>query len=181
MKSKKKVNLTTLKSQIIRIIWSITWATGTIFLPRSIGDGWKRFLLRCFGAQISDSARIYSSVKIFYPPHLIMDDYSCLASEVECYNVDIIRLGKHSTVSQGSYLCTASHDITKKAHPLITAPITIEDNAWVGAKAFIGMGVTIGVGAVVGATASVYKDVKAWTVVGGNPAKYIKNRIIKDA
>ena len=41
------------------------------------------------------------------------------------------------------------------------------------------MGVTISQGAVVGATASVYKDVEPWTVVGGNPAKFIKNREIK--
>lgn len=41
------------------------------------------------------------------------------------------------------------------------------------------MGVTIGQGAVVGATASVYKDVESWTVVGGNPAKFIKKREIK--
>ena len=43
----------------------------------------------------------------------------------------------------------------------------------------MGMGVTIGEGAVVGARAAVFKDVEPWTVVGGNPAKVIKNRIIK--
>ena len=61
---------------------------------------------------------------------------------------------------------------------LITAPIVIEDQAWIGAKAFVGMGVTIGQGAVVGATASVYKNVEPWTVVGGNPARVIKKRVI---
>ena len=48
-----------------------------------------------------------------------------------------------------------------------------------GARAYVGMGVTIGQGAVVGATASVYKDVEAWTIVRGNPAKFIKNRVVK--
>ena len=55
-------------------------------------------------------------------------------------------------------MCTASHDISKPLNPLITAPIVIEDQAWIGARAFVGMGVTIGQGAVVGATASVYKE-----------------------
>ncbi len=82
-------------------------------------------------------------------------------------------------MSQGSYLCTASHDITNPLNPLITAPIVIGDQAWIGARAYVGMGVTIGQGAVVGATASVYKDVEAWTIVGGNPAKFIKNRVVK--
>ena len=42
------------------------------------------------------------------------------------------------------------------------------------------MGVEIGDNAVVGATASVYKNVEPWTVVGGNPAKVIKERIMKN-
>ena len=107
-----------------------------------------------------------------------MMEHSCLASDVDCYNVAPIIIGANSTVSQGAYLCTASHDITDPLNPLITAPIIIEDQAWIGARAFVGMGVTIGQGAVVGATASVYKDVAPWTVVGGNPAKFIKERKI---
>lgn len=168
------------KHQVIRLVWGIVWPLGTWFLPRSAGMVWKRFLLRLFGAKISDTANIYSSAKIYYPANLEMLDYSCIASDVDCYNVDRITIGANTTVSQGAYLCTASHDITNPLNPLITAPIVIEDQAWIGAKAFIGMGVTIGQGAVVGATASVYKDVEAWTVVGGNPAKFIKRRVIKD-
>ena len=88
----------------------------------------------------------------------------------------LAHLLKYDSV-QGRY--SASHDVTSPLNPLITAPIVIEDQAWIGAKAYIGMGVTIGQGAVVGATASVYKDVEPWTIVGGNPAKFIKKRIVK--
>lgn len=79
-------------------------------------------------------------------------------------------------------MCTAGHDIemaNSNATGLIIAPITICRNAWVATKAYISMGVTIGDGAVVGATASVYKNVEPWTVVGGNPAKVLKRREIK--
>ncbi|WP_216597614.1 hypothetical protein [Persicobacter sp. CCB-QB2] len=99
--------------------------------------------------------------------------------EVDCYNVALVTIGPHATVSQKTYLCTASHDIMNADNPLITAPIMIEDQAWVGADAFIGMGVKIGQGAVVGARAAVYKDVNSWEVVGGNPARFIKKRIIQ--
>ena len=109
-----------------------------------------------------------------------MGEHSCLADEVDCYNVAKVGIGDNTTVSQKSYLCTASHDITKSNIPLITAPIVIEDQAWVGADAFIGMGVTVGQGAVVGARASVYKNVEPWTVVGGNPAKFIKKRTVNE-
>lgn len=83
-------------------------------------------------------------------------------------------------MSQKSYLCTATHDISSKYHELITAPIIIGSRAWIAASVFVGPGVTIHTGAVVGATSSVFKDVQSWEVVGGNPAKFIKKRVIKD-
>ena len=165
-------------NQIKRFLWSITWFIFATPLPRSLGNQWKIMLLRLFGAKISNSAVIYSSVKIYAPWNLEMKEYSCFAPEVDCYNVDKIVIGAHSTISQKSYLCSASHDVTKGSNPLITAPIIIKDQVWIGAAVFIGMGVTIEQGAVIGATSSVYKDVEAWAIVGGNPAKFIKNRIL---
>ena len=167
------------QNQLVRLLWIITWGLLARPLPRSLGRSWKRFLLRLFGAKIHKTAIIYSSVRIYMPWQLEMREYSCLAPEVDCYNVAKIIIGAHATVSQKSYLCSASHDITDPSHLLITAPIILEEKAWVGASCFIGMGVTVGEGAVVGATASVFKDVEPWTVVGGNPAKFIKKRELK--
>ncbi len=166
-------------NQLVRLLWSIVWPLFTWFLPRSLGNRWKRTLLVIFGASIHKTATIYSSARVYYPANLEMHEYSCLASNVNCYNVAMVKIGAHSTISQGAYLCTASHDISDSKHPLITAPIVIEDQAWVATDAFIGMGVTIGQGAVVGARAAVFKDVEPWTVVGGNPARFIKEREIK--
>lgn len=166
------------KNQFVRLLWSVTWTVFARPLPRSVGSCWKRFLLLLFGARIAPTAIVYSSAKIYYPPNLSMDDYSCLASGVDCYNVAPIHIGANTTVSQGAYLCTASHDISDPHNPLITAPIVVEDQAWVAAEAFVGMGVTIGQGAVVGARSAVFKNVESWTVVGGNPAEFIKKRII---
>lgn len=168
------------KNQLARLIWNFIWAVFARPLPRSLGNQWKLFLLRLFGAKIHKKAVVYSSVKIYMPWNLEMAEYSCLASEVDCYNVDVVSIGAHSIVSQKSFLCSASHDVSNSSFPLITAPIKIGEQSWIGSSVFIGMGVTIGKGAVVGATASVFKDVEPWTVVGGNPAKFIKNRILED-
>ena len=167
------------RNQVIRMLWSVVWGVFARPLPRSVGSGWKRFLLRLFGAKIAPTAIVYSSAKVYYPANLIMETYACLASDVDCYNVAPVHIGANSTISQGAYLCTASHDITNPLNPLITAPIVIEDQAWVAAGAFIGMGVTVGQGAVVGARSAVFKSVEPWTVVGGNPAKFIKKRILE--
>lgn len=166
------------RHQFLRLIWNAVWLIGARWLPRSAGTGWKRTLLRMFGADVASTACVYSSTRIYYPPNLTMHPYSCLASEVDCYNVAPIVIGTHVTVSQKTTLCTASHDIADRNHQLITRPITICDDAWVAAEAFVGPGVTIGEGAVVGARAAVFKDVEAWTVVGGNPAKFIKKRVL---
>lgn len=167
------------KHQAVRMLWNILWPLTTWFLPRSLGMGWKRSLLRMFGANVHPTAQVYSSARIYYPANLTMEAYSCLADGVECYNVAPVTVGAHSTISQGTLLCTASHDITDSHHRLVTAPIMIEDQVWIGARAYIGMGVVVRQGAVVGATASVYKTVEPWTVVGGNPARFIKKREIR--
>jgi len=174
----KYQNALSRKNQLARFLWTLVWALGVSWLPRSLGNGWKLFLLRLFGAKVHPKAVVYSSVRIYMPWNLEMDAYACLAPEVDCYNPALVKIGAHTTVSQKSYLCAASHDITKSYNPLITAPIIIADQAWLGASVFVGMGVNIGQGAVVGATASVYKNVEPWTIVGGNPAKFIKKRII---
>ena len=179
-----KVNLSQYKNslsrkhQIKRLIWNLVWFLFARPFPRRIGNSWKLFLLRLFGAKIHKTANVYSSVKIYTPWNLEMKAYSCLAPGVDCYNVDTVIIGSNATVSQKTYLCTASHDITKSVNPLITAPIIIEDQSWIGADVFVGMGVTIGKGAVVGAKAAVFKNVEPWTIVGGNPAKFIKKRVL---
>src|ERR1700677_2418812 len=100
-----------------------------------------------------------------------MGDDSCLGQHVDCYNVDRVVIGQGATVSQWARLCTASHDIRDPEFGLITRPIVIEASAWVAYDAFVGPGVRVGEWAVLGARAAVFKDVAAWTVVGGNPAR----------
>lgn len=174
----KYVNHLGRRHQIVRLLWAVCWGVLASWLPRSLFSGWKRTLLRAFGARVAPTAVVYSSAKVYYPANLTMDDYACLASDVDCYNVAPVHVGRFATVSQGAMLCTASHDITSPTHDLITAPIVVAAQAWIGAGAFIGMGVTVGEGAVAGARAAVFKDVEPWTVVGGNPAKFIKKRVI---
>lgn len=165
--------------RLIRVLWMVVWTLFARPFPKSLCKGWKRFLLRLFGAQIHDTASVHSSATIFYPPNLVMEEYACLGPRVNCYNAALVKVGAHSTVSQGAYLCTATHDITDPLHHLYSQPIVIEDQAWIASEAFIGPGVTVKQGAVVGARAAVFKDVEAWTVVGGNPAKFIKKRILQ--
>ena len=134
--------------------------------------------MRIFGADIGQGVRIYQSAHIWAPWNLVMANGSCLGDYVDCYNVDKVHICTGATVSQYSYLCTASHDYTRRSHPLVTAPIKIGIAAWVTADVFVGPGVTVGDGAVVGARSTLIKDVAAWTVVAGSPPRTVGPRVI---
>ena len=164
------------KNTIGRYIWAVMWRLIVFPFPRNTGMWIKRPLIRLWGGKISDSATIYSSTRIFAPWNLEMDAFSCIGPDTDIYNAAKVTLKEYAIVSQYSYLCTATHDIRSKDFTLYSLPIVLEKKSWVSAKCFIGPGVTIGEGAVVGASASVYRDVPAWTVVGGNPAKIINKR-----
>lgn len=165
----------TIKNKLARTVWNIVWLV--LYRPSPILlHGWRRFLLRCFGAKMGKRSLPYPSAKIWAPWHLTMSDDSCLSHQVDCYCVAPVFLGERVTVSQYSYLCTASHDYTLRSMPLITAPIRIENDAWVTTDVFIGPGVTIGEGAVVGARSTVTRNVLPWTVVAGSPPKVIGSR-----
>lgn len=168
-----------LKSKLARAAWNLVWFLFFRPTPRAFLYGWRRFILRLFGAKIGKGVHVLPSCKVWQPWKLTMGDFSCLSENVDCYSVDQITIGTQAVVSQGAFLCCASHDITSPIMELTYKPIVIGPQAWVAAKAFVGPDVTIGEGAVVGACAVVTKDVEPWTVVAGNPAKFIKKRVIR--
>lgn len=168
------------KNKIGRLVWNIVWALFFRTLSLPFFNGWRIFLLRLFGAKIGKGCKINASVKIWAPWKLQLGDLVAIGFNVLVYNPGMISIGTKVAISQRAHLCSASHDISLTAHPLITAPIIIEDRAWVATDAFVGPGVKIGEGAVLGARACVFKYVEPWTVMGGNPAKFLKKRVIKD-
>ena len=170
-------NRHSLKSKVARVIWNIAWLL--FFRPTLRGNlfsHWRIALLKLFGANVKWSSNVLPSCRIWQPWKLTMGDYACLGENVDCYTVDEIIIGDQALVSQGVRLCAAGHDISSRIMELTYAPIKIGANSWVAAWATILPGVTVGEGAVVGAGAVVAKNVEPWTVVGGNPAKFIKKR-----
>jgi len=178
MQLEKYKNQLPFSQKVQRFVWNVTWFFLFRPTPAWCLKKWRLMLLRLFGAKIGKGCVVYPSCKIWAPWNLEMGDYVCLASDVDCYSVAPVKLGSKVTVSQRAFLCTASHDITKAHHPLIFKPLVIDNLVWIGAQAFVGPGVIVGEGAVVGACAVVTKNVESWIVVAGNPARFIKKRVI---
>ena len=163
------------KNRLSRFAWNITRVA--LFLPSPTPlHSWRRFLLRIFGAKIGKGVHIYPNVSIWAPWNLILKDECGIANRVTLYSQDIIELGERSVISQDSYICTGSHDYTKKGQPVITAPILIGKNCWLAAGVFIHPGVAIGDGAVIGARSVVNKNMPSWTVCSGHPCTPLKKR-----
>jgi putative colanic acid biosynthesis acetyltransferase WcaF len=163
-----------------RMLWSFSWLLLGRASPNALHP-WRRWLVRAFGAQVGKGVHIYPGARIWAPWNLRMENRSCLANGVGCYNVAPIEIGEDAVISQDVYLCTATHDYNDPAFPLLIAPITIEARAWVAAGAFLSPGIIIHRGAVVGARSVVTANVPAWSVVAGNPARVIKSRVKFDS
>ena len=162
-------------SRAKRLLWQLVWGLLCRPLPSRVWlfHRWRCFWLRAFGATVGSHCAVFSSVRIWAPWNLTLGDNCCLADGVDCYSVAPIVLGANATVSQGARLCTASHDISSPVMELTYRPITVGAGAWIAGWSIVLPGVTLGEGAVVGAGAVVTKDVPAWTVVAGNPARQI--------
>ena len=174
-------NRHSLRSRIVRVIWNVAWLFLARWTPQRgirLFNTWRIFLLRLFGARIGKKSWVMSSCEIWQPWNLVIGDYVSIAEHVVLYNVDTIAIGNQVVISREAFLCAASHDVTSPIMELTRAPIEIGDEAWIAARAFIVPGVKVGEGAVVAAAAVAAKDVPAWTVVAGNPAKVVKERRI---
>ena len=162
---------------ILRVLWGCV--TPLFRWSPRIFWGWRRFLLRCFGAKVGRGVHIFPSVRIFAPWSFSIGDHSSIGFDAQVYNLGAVSIGNRVTVSQRSHLCAGTHDFEDRTMPLHKPPIVVEDDVWVCADAFIGSGVTLHSGAVTAARSVVVRDVEAWQVVGGNPAKVLRKREMK--
>jgi len=165
-----------LANRIGRVFWNVVYIIFFRFSPKPF-HSWRSFLLRLFGAKVGKGVHVYPKVTIWAPWNLILGDECGVANGVDLYSQGKITLGYRSIISQRVFLCAGTHDYTRQGHPLVTAPITIGDHAWVAAEAFVHPGVTIGEGAVIGARSVVNKDMPSWMVCAGHPCKPLKARI----
>lgn len=137
-------------------------------------------MLRCFGCHISWEASIHPSAKIDYPWRLTMGDKSSLGKKSWAYCLNNITIGENTCIGQDVYLLTGSHDISSPNFTLVTKPIVIGDGVWVATASTVLPGITLGDMTVVAASSVVVKSTEANEVVGGNPAKFIKKRVIEE-
>jgi putative colanic acid biosynthesis acetyltransferase WcaF len=169
-----------LANKMGRVAWAIVYWTCYRWTPARMGGWWRRWLLSRFGARLG-RAWFHPSVRIWAPWLLKAGDDVYVDRGCYLYNPYGIEIGDRVIISFDSVLCTPTHDYRQPDYPLCGDRIVIEGDSWIAARAFVSPGVTIARGAVVGACSVVTRDVPAWSVVGGNPAVVIKQRMLTTA
>ena len=157
-----------------RALWALVQPLWR-FSPRCCW-GWRRVLLRLFGAEVAPGGRVYPAARIHQPWNLRLGPRCTIGWGASLYCLGPVRISADVVISQGAHLCAGDHDIRDPAFPLRKRPLSVGQGVWVAAEAFIGPGVTLGDHAVVGARAVVMRDVPASAVVAGNPARVVGQR-----
>ncbi|WP_200822097.1 putative colanic acid biosynthesis acetyltransferase [Caballeronia arvi] len=156
-------------------IWWLVQASLFRWSPQ-VMYGWRRGLLRVFGAKIGKSVIIRPSATVTYPWKLAIGDFSWIGDDVVLYSLGQLTIGSNSVISQRSYLCGGDHDYRDPAFPIRARSIQIGDQVWIGTDVFVGPGTSVGKGAVIGARSTVVRDIPPLMVCVGSPARPIKHR-----
>jgi len=163
------------RSAIAVQLWWLVQATLFRWSPQFL-YGWRRLLLRLFGAEIGKNVIIRPSVTVTYPWKLKIGDHSWIGDDVVLYTLGEITIEDNVVISQRSYICTGSHDYSKPSFDIYAKPILVKQQAWLATDVFVAPGITIGKAAVIGARSSVFKDIPEAMICTGNPATPVKTR-----
>lgn len=164
-----------LREKLARLLWAMVQAT-LFRLSFHNSFGWRRALLRVFGATLDPVCRIRRTVRVECPWNLTIGHDSAIGDDVRLYCLGAVRIGNRVTVSQGAHLCAGTHDYTSRSMPLLRLPIEIGDDCWICAGGFVGPGVIVGEGAILGACSVAMAPLDPWTIYAGNPARAMRQR-----
>ena len=162
-------------NRLRRVTWNMVWLLLYRPSPRPF-HAWRAMLLRLYGATMGPNCHFYPASKVWAPWNLICAEQVTAADDAEIYNPAPISFGGHAILSQGAYVCGATHDYDDPAFPLIAFAMHIGSYAWVCARASVAPGVNVGDGAVLGLGSVASRDLEPWSVYSGVPAIKIKQR-----
>lgn len=164
------------RSKLVESLWLLV----DVLLIRSRlpGHFHRRMFLRAFGARVGKRVIIKPGVHIKFPWRLSIGDDSWIGEDVWIDNLALVQVGANCCLSQGAYVCTGSHDWNSARFTLIVSPVTIEDDAWIAARAVVGPGVIVGSGAVLCLGSVATSRLDPWAIYQGVPAVRVNTRQI---
>lgn len=131
---------------------------------------------RLCGVKIGRHSSVHRNCRVYCPERVVIGDNTVVNYGVLLDGRRELHIGNNVSISEGTVMLTLGHAPDSPEFVLAGAPVIVEDYVFIGAYARILPGVRIGEGAVVGVGAVVTRDVAPYTVVGGVPARFIRER-----
>lgn len=142
--------------------------------------GMKRTLLRWFGARLGQGVIIKPGVNIKYPWKLAIGAYTWIGEKVWIDNLGFVEIGAQVCISQGAMLLCGNHNYSLSSFDLMVKGIILEDGVWIGARALVCPGVTCASHSVLAVLSVANRSLEAYSVYQGNPALFVKKRMITE-
>lgn len=120
-------------------------------------------------------------VNIKYPWYLTIGDNTWIGEQVWIDNLIEVTIGSNVCISQGAMLLTGNHDYSSVSFDLKVGSIVLEEGVWIGAKSVVCPGVTCASHAVLSVNSVATKNLLAYQIYQGNPAKLVRERNIQEA
>lgn len=165
----------------IKLAFSSLWFEFLLFLP----DEFSKFRVQYYNKRSYCKIHLLTSISpnVRIRGRFEMKEGSSIAQNCSISGESAgVFIGKNVMIAPNVVIVAFNHGIEKIEIPMSKqvnkeATVIIEDNVWIASNCTIGKGVKIGTGSIIGANSFVNKDVPAYCIVGGVPAKVIKSRI----
>lgn len=134
------------------------------------------FYRRVFSVEIGEATSVHRHCRFYRAAGVSIGAHSVINRDVLLDGRMGLHIGDNVSISEGSQILTLEHDPNSPSFNYRGAPVVIGDRVFLGARSSVLPGITVGEGAVVAAGAVVTKDVPAFAIVGGVPARPIGQR-----
>ncbi len=131
---------------------------------------------RIYHLKLGKDSVIFNSCEIRDPHRITIGDFTSIGDQCTLDGRGGLTIGNSVNFSTGVWIWTMQHQVNARDFGCESAPVIIEDFAWISCRAALLPGVRIGKGAVVAAGAVVTRNVKPYAIVAGVPAKIIGER-----
>jgi len=179
----KKISMSDLPKKIMNRLKHVSQETGVALVH--VASSFPSHVLRraahrSAGVKMGSGSTIHMGATFYDPSHITIGDDTIIGERSVLDGRDVLKIGNHVAIASEVMIYNSQHDVHDESFKAVTKPVHIEDYVFIGPRAIILPGVTVGRGAIVAAGAVVAKDVPAYAVVGGVPAKVIGERKHRD-
>jgi len=156
----------TVRQNIARVLWSSVARLIWVLLPPS-----RSSLIRLFGGRVGPRCRFARSSVVYIPWNVTIGESVQIGPRAMLYSLGEITIGDRATFGERAHLCAGTHDMGDPSFRLITPPITIGEESFLGFDVYVAPGVDLGARCRVRPRASVYRSFPDESVLRGNPAR----------